>query len=251
MKKIIKYIKNLSFGERIEYLIELSVVCSFMLFNIINLFFPYTDTIKLNLVFFGITVISGVNFYNNHNQKNNNQLEIGNRGDIEKASPLTEMWKDAKHIDVAAVSCISFAMRERALFEQCLQNKVNFRLVVMNPDSPAYKEHFSYKLKAPESQSYLEPSQKAISSLVDSAQRQNANFKSKLTDINLPYSIMVVEKTNPKESFIKIDIYSVDVATKDRPCIIIPRTEFKKYDFFKSQFNSIWESATAYPTTSD
>lgn len=248
MKRIMDYIDGLSLDERVDFLVECAAVFLFIAFNILNIIFPYTDSTKLNLIFFAVTTICGVNLYKNHAMLiRNPQMTIGSRGDIEKESPLTDMWKDAKSIDVAAVSCVSYAMRERALFEECLHKHVSFRIVVMNPDCTAYEEHFAHKLKAPESKSYLEPSKNAISSLVESAESCNADFESKLTDINLPYSIMIVEKDNPDESFIKVDVYSINVASKDRPCILIRKSDFKKYDFFKEQFNSIWRDSSPYP----
>lgn len=72
--------------------------------------------------------------------------------------------------------------------------------------------------------------------------RFSTNIEYKITDINLPYSMMIIKKKTGK-IIIKIDLYSIKTRDKLRPSFIISSDDFKNINFFIEQWIILWDNS--------
>jgi hypothetical protein len=164
--------------------------------------------------------------------------EISFRKNIEKEHPLDEMWNNATEIRIAAMACSVLFSNKRETLVGALKNKTSIELVIINPSSKAFLEQSSNKM-INEFGIEKQLASSSIDALRNFSLHNNARFKYFLTDVNLPYAIMIVNKKNRNEGFIKVDLYAVDVYESHRPCIIIPYSDSEMYHFFQEQYESI------------
>ena len=243
MKKIIGYLKRLPRGECIVFFSEFLVVLFCIVVDIVQIWHPMDTNQLLSVILFAVGAICGANLCKTHILPPlYPQSKIGRRENIDIEYPLYAMWEGAVSIDIAAVSCINISLREHGIYKESLRKGVDFRIIAIDPNSNSYEEHFKYKLPAWETQQSSQASKEALSALIQSASPYENKLQAKYTYASLPYSIMIVTKRNTRESVIKVDFYSIGTTSKDRPSMIIPHSDIDKFEFFKKQFDAIWDT---------
>lgn len=156
----------------------------------------------------------------------------------EKLNPIKNMFTEVSSLNIVTVSGIEFLNRQEKKIRNMLDKGVEIRLVVLKDGTQAFKEHFSNKLH---SLKILKESSEKIWENWCYLSNEYKTLLIKYTDICIPYNILYVEKENKEDSFIKVDIYSIDAVPEDRPCLYIKPTD-DMFDYFVDQFKIIWQS---------
>ena len=163
---------------------------------------------------------------------------VKKRKDIDrKLNPLENMFINVCSLNIATVSGINLLDVHSKKILNLLNKKVGIKMVVLKAGTEAFKEHFSNKLDSLEH--LKKGSETTWESWMEICDRYD-NFKLKYTDICLPYNILYVEKNNKEDSFIKVDLYSINAEPNDRPCLYIKSTD-EMFSYFVEQFRLIWE----------
>lgn len=156
----------------------------------------------------------------------------------EKLNPLKNMFTDVSSLNIVTVSGIEFLNRQENKIRNLLNQKIEIKLVVLKDGTEAFKEHFSNKLHS--LRILKESSEKVWENWCYLCNEYKTLFI-KYTNICIPYNILYVEKKNKEDSFIKVDIYSIDAVPEGRPCLYIKPTD-DMFNYFVKQFNIIWQS---------
>lgn len=156
----------------------------------------------------------------------------------EKLNPLKNMFTDVSSLNIVTVSGIEFLNRQEKKIRNLLDKKVKMKLVVLKDGTEAFNEHFSHKLH---SLKILKESSGQIWENWCYLCNEYKTLSIRYTDICIPYNILYVEKENKEDSFIKVDIYSIDAVPEERPCLYIKPTD-DMFDYFVEQFKIIWQS---------
>ncbi len=63
----------------------------------------------------------------------------------------------------------------------------------------------------------------------------------RLTDMYLPYAMLIMKYKNQDKDFAQIDLYSFDAPDSNRRIIMVNISDKDNYKFFIDQFEYIWE----------
>lgn len=178
----------------------------------------------------------------NEEEKDDNNYSVSyvkTREEIDKSvNPLQNMFVNVRSLNIVTVSGVNLLQGESDKIINLLKENINIKIVVLKAGTKAYKDHFTYKLDS--LQILKDSSEKTWESWMALCNKYDTLFL-KYTDICIPFNILYVEKENKEESFIKVDIYSINAIARERPCLYIKPTD-KMFDYFVEQFRLIWES---------
>ena len=157
------------------------------------------------------------------------------RSEIENEYPLNEMWEDAKAIKVVTMGGSAFFIGKlKGNVDGALEQGASFTFVNIKQESDAWKEHYNNKMEN-KTEGNMVACLGVPRTITDS---YNGKITYYQTEVNIPYAIMFVEKKNPNESFVKVDLYSIGVKDKDRPCMLLYQGD-PHFEFFKGQIEMI------------
>ena len=129
---------------------------------------------------------------------------------------------------------------------------INANIILTNPVSAAAKDAADYKMypdnrNVPKDEIILQNMNKLFAFMKENPK---AKLNVYLTNIALPYGIMITEHRNPKNNHMKVDIYSpVIESDRKRPSFYLLQNDHRTsalYDFFKSNVQRIMNNY-AYP----
>lgn len=157
------------------------------------------------------------------------------RKEIESEYPIHKMWEDAKSISVVTMGGTAFFIgRLKENLDKALDSGVCFSLVTIKVDTPTWNEHYYNKMENKTTENV-----NACRSICETIEE---HYKGKisyyLTEVNLPYALMLVEKKKAKDSFLKVDLYAIETPDGERPCCIIYQDN-PYYEFYKNQIDII------------
>lgn len=247
MKKIRDFFSNLSLSEKwnfvflvVLFIISISSVIFTSLFNIENKW-------AIQLILLLITNICLANIWERYGildkidkkvQTVLNRNSLNKRKIIESEYTLENMWYQAEKVSIAAMACSALFTTKREIFENSINAGTQFELIIMDPNSTSTFEHYKNKIKDGFNVN-RQVSSLSLEAIKNFNNHSSSQVKYWLTEINLPYAIMIVEKNIPEKSFIKIDLYSIDVFDGERPSFLIYRHDIEMYNFFIDQYQII------------
>lgn len=197
---------------------------------------PNTIQSLILLTITSVTVallLDRVGVLNEINTKLKGATAFRTRTEIENDYPLHEMWKDATVIKVVTMGgSVFFVGRLKDNVDKALKDGADFTFVHIKQGSTSWNEHFDNKM--------VNKTEENKIACISVAKTLTESYKDQIhyyqTEVNLPYALMYVEKK--KGSFVKVDLYSIDVPDGERPCMLIHTGE-PHYDFFKNQIETI------------
>ena len=171
--------------------------------------------------------------------KNNYSVSyIKMREEIDKMlDPLHNMFMDVKSLNIVTASGVNLLEGKADKIINLLERNVEIKIIALKAGTQAYKEHFTYKLNS--LQILKDSSEKTWETWAILCDKYDKLFL-KNTNICLPYNILYVEKNHKEDSFIKIDLYSINAIPRERPCLYIKSSD-KMFNYFVEQFREIWE----------
>lgn len=172
------------------------------------------------------------------------------RQKYEKIHPLDELLTDATELNLLAIANTSF-LKGNGLthLTNAVRKGIRVKIISLQPQSAAEQLYTDSKILNQVSiplidniESYLNVAKhdKKVRELVEM----------KVCDLIIPYSMIIIKKNN-QVTYMKVDLYSMDVEYPDRRSLIIPINDFENINFFLDQWEKYWNHASSMVVTKD
>lgn len=170
----------------------------------------------------------------------NTKLE--SRRIVENTHSLAErLGGDVDYLDVCAFSCRNLLFRARDYLEELLKKGCHIRILISKQGSAAAIDSYTKKSTGGSLKQRERVITQSYEDLLDWQDEYPEYFEGKTTEEFLPCAIMIVRRKNTIQSTIKVDYYSFNCPDDQRRCVLIPARDTENYNFYKDQFEWLWD----------
>jgi len=177
-------------------------------------------------------------------------IEFSTRKELDKKYPLDERMKNASEIYVMAMngtSLLTGTIRNNIV--DAMKSDKKFFFVSTDPESETCKEQMKNKIVGKIGQRPMEEALKNIDSILESYPNYADNIKCYITDVNIPYSLMIFkEKTDGTDriNFVRVDLLSIGIENLKRPSFVVPEEDEDMQKFFFDQWEAVKSKSKPY-----
>jgi hypothetical protein len=153
--------------------------------------------------------------------------------------------KDATEIVVVGISLVSAVIPHLDYLEQKMQRGCKLRFLLLNPQSVGMQA-YNLASNIPNVQHDVEQTLNALAVLMQLEKTTKGKCEVRLSEVLLPVGISAFDP-NKEGGFMNVEILGYKRHPGDRPHVLLIRARDEKwFDYFRSQYESIWKDSTPW-----